>query len=46
VCAGVLKASMVAGLPDVGAAMQGPLQYQARYITSPQEGGVVADRWA
>ncbi|MEW5297055.1 MAG: hypothetical protein WDW36_000288 [Sanguina aurantia] len=31
-------------MADVGAAMEGPLRYRARYVSSPQEGGTVADR--
>ncbi|KXZ52325.1 hypothetical protein GPECTOR_10g957 [Gonium pectorale] len=41
---GVLKGSMVVALPDVGAAMEAPLRYRARYVRSEEEGGVVADR--
>jgi hypothetical protein len=41
---GVLKGSMVAALPDVGAAMDAPVSYRVRFEASSQEGGVVADR--
>ncbi|GLI62963.1 hypothetical protein VaNZ11_005819, partial [Volvox africanus] len=41
---GVLKGSMVVALPDVGAAIDAPLQYRMRFVESPQESGVVADR--
>ncbi|GLC49795.1 hypothetical protein PLESTB_000309500 [Pleodorina starrii] len=42
---GVLQGSMVVALPDVGAGMDGPVSYRARFVESPGEGGgVVADR--
>jgi hypothetical protein len=41
---GVLKGSMVVALPDVGAAMDAPVLYRVRFVDSPREGGVVADR--
>ncbi len=36
---GVLKGSMVTALPDVGAAMEQPLSYRARYGRAPEGGG-------
>jgi hypothetical protein len=36
--------SLIVALADVGAAMEAPVTYKARFVFSPQEGGVVADR--
>jgi hypothetical protein len=41
---GVTKASMIMTLSDVGAGMDAPVSYQLRYVSSKEEGGVVADR--
>jgi hypothetical protein len=41
---GVIKASMVMTLADVGAGMEAPVSYQLRFMNSEEEGGVVADR--
>ncbi|KAG2501908.1 hypothetical protein HYH03_000406 [Edaphochlamys debaryana] len=43
---GVLRGSMAVALPDVGAAMDAPLAYRARFVREPEAlgGGVVADR--
>jgi hypothetical protein len=35
---------MIVALSDVGAAMEAPIQYSARFIASAEEGGIVADR--
>lgn len=40
--AGATKASMIAALPDVGAGMDGAVQYRARFV--PVNGGAVPDR--
>jgi hypothetical protein len=41
---GATKASLIAALADVGAGMEAPVVYQARFTDSQAEGGVVADR--
>ncbi len=43
--AGVLKASAIMALADVGAAMDRPVQYYVRFTSNSSEGGVAADRW-
>jgi hypothetical protein len=43
--AGLTKASMIAALSDVGAAMDQPVMWNMRFVQSTQEGGVVADRY-
>ena len=42
--AGATKASIIAALPDVGAGMDGAIQYRARFL--PVNGGAVPDRCA
>lgn len=39
---GATKSSMIAALPDVGAGMDGAVQYAARFVPVP--GGAVPDR--
>lgn len=43
---GVTKASMVVTLADVGAGMEAPVTYLQRFVSSKEQGGIVADRWA
>lgn len=37
---------MAVTLPDVGAGMDKGVTFEQRFYSSPEQGGVVADRWA